>query len=192
MGKSDAKKADKQKIKELARKKQELEEELDELKGDTAKGKAACIFVFLLVLGLLSGFFVGMIKLDVGGVASTLLAPLIGDIPVARSILPAEMQRKSPAELATEQAQAEAEAQSQTEAEAQAAVEEAALQDYMDTYSAMKPQDAAKLFESMIPDKENTVISILENLTPQERADILSNMSVANAADLTEKMRKAP
>lgn len=82
------------------------------------------------------------------------------------------------------QAQAEAEA-AQVQAE-----EKAALQDYVDTYSAMKPQDAAKLFESMIPDKEDVVISILENLTPEERAAILSNMSITNAADLTDKMKK--
>lgn len=55
---------------------------------------------------------------------------------------------------------------------------------------AMKPQDAAKLFESMIPDREDVVIRILENLTPEGRAAILSNMSITNAADLTEKMKQ--
>lgn len=190
VSKSDAKKADKQKMKELTRKKRELEEQLDELKGNTVKGMAVCILVFLLIIGLSLGISVGMVKLDVGGVASTLLAPLIGDIPIMRSILPAEMQRKSSSELAVEQAQAEAEAQAMAE-EAQAKAEqEAALQDYVDTYSAMKPQDAASLFESMIPDKEDIVISILENLTPQERGAILSSMSVASAADLTEKMKQ--
>lgn len=225
-------KADREKMRELARKKKELEEELDELKGNTAKGKAVCTLVFLLLMGLVLSLSVGMVKLDVGGVASTLLAPLIGDIPVARSILPAELQRKSPSELAAEQAAAEAESQAASqaaaeaesqaaaEAESQAAAEAeaqaasqvaeaqaqaasqaaeaqaeaeaaAALQDYVDTYSAMKPQDAAKLFESMLPDKEDIVVDILKNLTPEGRAAILSSMDVTNAANLTEKMRQS-
>lgn len=290
------KKADKEKKKELARKKKALEEELDELKGNTVQGKAVCAFVFLLLLGLSMGLFVGMVKLDVGGFAGNVLAPLIGDVPVVRSILPAEMQRKTPSELAAEQAQAadmqvqsEAEAQvadvqtkaadaaaqateeqaadaqakanvtvqadaatqaaeaqaadaqakanvtaqadaatqaadtqAQTDASAQAADAQAdtsaqaadaqaqtdastqatdaqaqaeaeaakALQDYVDTYSAMNPQDAAQLFESMIPSQEDVVISILENLTPEGRAAILSNMSTANAADLTIQMQR--
>ena len=181
VSKANEKESEKAKMKELTKKKKELEDKLDELKGDTTKGKAVCVFVFLLVLGLSFGFFVGMVKLDVGGVASTLLAPLIGDVPIARSILPTELQKKSKSELAAEQAQAEAESQAAAEAE---------LQDYVDTYSAMLPQDAAKLFESMMPDKEDVVINILAHLTPERRAAILSNMSIPNAADLTEKMQQ--
>lgn len=233
-----ARKADREKMKELARQKKVLDEELDELKGNTVKGKAVCMLVFLLLTGLLLGLSVGIVKLDVGGVASTLLSPLIGDVPIARSILPGEMQRKSPSELAAEQAafqtraeaeqtaaqaaaeaeqaaaqaaaeaeqaaaqaaaeaeqaavqaQAEAEALAEAATQAQAEAEAAkALQDYVDTYSAMKPQDAAKLFEGMMPDQEDVVISILEKLTPEARAAILSNMSITNAADLTEKMQ---
>lgn len=214
--------ADKEKVKELVEKKKELEEELDELKGNTAKGKAVCTLVFLLSIGLLLSFFAGMIKLDVGGFAGTFLAPLIGDVPIARSILPAELQRESPAERAEAEAEAETQTQAEAEAEAQAEAEAeaeaqaaqaeaeaakaqaeadaakaqaaadaaAALQDYVDTYSAMNPQDAAKLFDSMMPNQEDVVISILENLTPKGRAAILSNMDVTNAADLTEKMKK--
>lgn len=159
------------------------------------------------MIGLSFGLFVSMVKLDAGGFASEVLAPAIADIPVLRSILPAQMQKKSASELAAEQAQAQAEAErmqaqaeaeaaqaqaqaAQAQAQAAQAEEKAALQDYVDTYSAMKPQNAAKLFESMIPNKEDVVISILENLTPEERAAILSNMSITNAADLTDKMRK--
>lgn len=219
-----ARKADREKMKELARQKKVLDEELDELKGNTVKGKAVCMLVFLLLTGLLLGLSVGIVKLDVGGVASTLLSPLIGDVPIARSILPGEMQRKSPSELAAEQAASQTRAEAeQTAAQAAAEAEQAAaqaaaeaeqaaaqaaaeaeqaavqaqaeaeaakaLQDYVDTYSAMKPQDAAKLFEGMMPDQEDVVISILEKLTPEARAAILSNMSITNAADLTEKMQ---
>lgn len=54
----------------------------------------------------------------------------------------------------------------------------------------MKPKDAAKVFDSMMPDQEDLVVRILENLTSDQRAAILSRMSVANAAILTEKMQQ--
>lgn len=231
------KKTDKEKIKEIAKKRREMQEELDELKGNTAKGKAVCALVFFALIGLLMGAFVGMVKLDVGGVASGALAPVIADVPVLRSILPAELQKKNASELAAEQkqqeaaaaaeaeqaaeeeaaeeeaaAEAEAEAEQAAEeaaaevdaeaaaeedaAEAEAAAEEAAaeeakaLQDYVDTYSAMKPKDAAKVFDSMMPDQEDLVVRILENLTSDQRAAILSKMSIANAAIITEKMQQ--
>lgn len=225
------KKADKEKIRELARKKKEMQEELDELKGNTAGGKALCALAFFVSLGVLAGIFVGMVKLDVGGVASQMLAPAIADVPVIRSVLPARLQKKNAAELAAEKQQKKAEkaaakaakeakaqakadkkaqaaakeAEAQADAEAaaeeaaaeqEAAAEEAAeeeaaaLQDYVDTYSAMKPKDAAKVFDSMMPDQESLIARILENLKPDQRAAILSKMSVANAALLTEKMKK--
>ena len=49
------------------------------------------------------GAFVGMVKLDIGGVASGVLAPVIADVPVLRSILPTELQKKNASELAAEQ-----------------------------------------------------------------------------------------
>lgn len=217
----NGKKADKEKIKELAKKKREMQEELDELRGRTARGKAVCVLVFFVSLGVLLGFFVGMVKLDAGGIASNVLAPTIGDVPVLRSILPARLQKKNASELAAEQKQQEAAAAAEEEAaaeeaaaaaaeeeaaaeeaaaeeaaEEEAAAEEAAaeeakaLQDYVDTYSAMKPKDAAKVFDSMMPDQEDLVVRILENLTSKQRAAILSKMSVANAAILTEKMQQ--
>lgn len=215
--------------------KKEMQEELDELRGNTAKGKAVCVLVFFVLIGLLLGTFVGMVKLDIGGVASDVLAPVIADVPVLRSILPAEMQKKNTSELAAEQKQQEAAAAAEQAAEEEAAAEEAAeeeaaaeeqaaeeakaeaeaeraaeeeaaeaeaeaeeaaaeeakaLQDYVDTYSAMKPKDAAKVFDSMMPDQEDLIVRILENLTSNQRAAILSKMGVANAAILTEKMQK--
>ena len=225
---ANRKKTDKEKIKELAKKKREMQEEIDELKGNTVKGEIVCALVFLMMIGLSTGTFAGMVKMNIGGVASEVLAPVIADVPVLRNILPVEMQKKTASELAAEQKQQEAEAQAEqaaeeeaaeeaaqqaaaeeaeaqaeqaaeeeaaeaeaTAAEAEAAAEEAkALQDYVDTYLAMKPKDAAKVFDSMIPAQENLVVRILENLTPNQRAAILSKMSVANAASLTEKMKQ--
>lgn len=230
------KKTDKEKIKELAKKKREMQEELDELKGNTAKGKAVCVLVFLVLTGLLMGIFVGMVKLDIGGIASDVLSPVIADVPVLRTILPVEMQKKNASELAAEQKQQEAEvaaeaaaaeeaaaeaeaaaeeeaaeeaqqaaaeeaeaeaeqaaeeaaAEAEAAAEEEAAEEEKALQDYVDTYSAMSPKDAASVFDSMMPDQVDLIVRILENLTPNQRAAILSKMSIENAAILTEKMQ---
>lgn len=257
----EQKNINKEKIKELAKKKREMQDELDELKGNTVKGKLACALAFLASIGLLLGLFAGMVKLNVGDVAGAVFAPAIGDVPVLRSILPAELQRKTASEQAAEEkkaadakaaadaeqvaeakkaadakakadaeqaaadakakadadAKAEAEAKAaakaeeeakakaeaekaavdaKAEAEAKAAAEaeqaeaEAALQDYVDTYSAMAPEDAAKIFESMMPTQIDSVVWILENLTPDQRAGILSKMDVTNAAFITEIMRK--
>lgn len=133
-----------------------------------------------------------MVKLDVGDVASEVLAPVIADVSILRNILPVELQKKNASELAAEQKQQEAVAAAEAaeEAEEEAAEEAKALQDYVDTYSAMKPKEAAKVFDSMMPDQENLVVRMLENLTSDQRAAILSKRSVTNAASLTEKMKK--
>ncbi|MCI9083764.1 MAG: hypothetical protein HFI70_16185 [Lachnospiraceae bacterium] len=150
------------------------------------------MLVFFVLIGLLMGAFVGMVKLDVGGVASEVLAPVIADVSILRNILPVELQKKNASELAAEQKQQEAVAAAEAaeEAEEEAAEEAKALQDYVDTYSAMKPKEAAKVFDSMMPDQENLVVRMLENLTSDQRAAILSKRSVTNAASLTEKMKK--
>lgn len=173
---SNNREEEKQQIKELKQKKKEMEEELDEMQGRTLKGKVICTLVFILTLIVLMGLFVGATKLDIGGISSQTLAPVIGEVPVLRSILPKDLQQKTPKEL-----QAEADAEAQAEAEA-------ALQDYVDTYSAMKPKDAASVFDSMMPDQEDLIVKILEKLTPDQRAAIISKMSVTNAAALTTKM----
>lgn len=115
-------KPEKEKIAELKQKKRQMQEELDELEGNTVKGNLICAGVFVLLLAGALGILTGMIKMNVGGVASDVLAPLISDVPVLRSILPKEMQQKSPSELAAEE-QAKADAQT-TEAQMPAATKE--------------------------------------------------------------------
>ena len=75
----EQKKQNEEKIKELKQQKKEMQDQLDELNGRTAKSKAVCVLVFLLVLAALMGTFTGMVKADVGGVASNLLAPVLAD-----------------------------------------------------------------------------------------------------------------
>lgn len=96
----EQKKQNEEKIKELKQQKKEMQDQLDELNGRTAKSKAVCVLVFLLVLAALMGTFTGMVKADVGGVASNLLAPAIGNVPVLKNILPKDLQAADPAQTA--------------------------------------------------------------------------------------------
>jgi len=91
--------------------------------------------------------------------------------------------------LAEEQAAEEEAAAEQALADQQAA-DEAALADYVDTYSKMKPKTAAKVFDNMMTDQSDLVVKILTNMTPDNRAAIISNMSVANASQLTVLMEQ--
>ncbi len=222
----------KEQIAALKQEKKKTQEELDELRGRTTGGKIACLFAFLGIMLALGAGFVGLVKLNVGNFASDVLAPVIGDVPVVRSILPAEYQTKSASEIQAEQdaaaaakaqaeseqaaseqaaAQAESEAAAEEEAIAQAeseqaaseqaseqaeaeaaqqAADEAALADYVDTYSKMKPKAAAQVFDNMIPDQSELVAKILSNMTSDQRAAIISNMSVTNASELTVLMEQ--
>lgn len=240
--KQEEKLLEQERIAELKKKKREMQEELDELKGNTTKGKGICVLVFFITFAMLLGGFAGAVKLNLGGVAESVIAPIFGDVPVLRSILPKDLQRKTAAELAADQAtadmQATADAQEATDtqtataqgadaqtamtqgadtqtataqgvatqgtdtqgvttqgAEAQAAADQAAadaqaLQDYVDTYSKMKPKDAANVFDNMMPDQEDLVVKILKNMTSSQRAAILSKMNVTNAAELTVRMEQ--
>lgn len=251
-----------EKIAELKQKRQQMQEELDELEGNTAKGKLACVGVFLLVLAVTLGIFVGMIKTNVGGFAGNMLAPLISDVPVLRSILPKDMQEKSAAELAAEAqaaADVQAAAETQTAADTQAAADTqtaaraadasqtagadaqitamelagaatgltpaaanapgtadqtssagnvpgtagtssssaadttaSKVQDYVDAYSNMDPTAVAKILESMMPDDGELAAAIFKELPASQRSGILSSVSTDNAVWLTEQTSPIP
>lgn len=240
---------------------EKLKEELDDLKGNTKKGKAICALVGILVVLLLLGGITALIKTDAGGFATSSLAPLIGDVPVARSILPKHLQRKTAKELAAEQAAQQAASQqndTQKPTDTQLAVntqntsgtiqnnsqqtgtdnaqnmtgtdpnslqgtsgassttdiqntfsaasssqssqnssqsstqssEEIALQDYVKTYTSMRPSSAAQVFDSMMPDQTSLIVKILQNMSPSQRSAILASMNVQNASDITVEMNK--
>lgn len=116
----------KERIAELKKQRKAMNKELDELKGKTAKGKAMSVLLFFLIMGILLGGLVVMVKLDVGGVAEQVLAPVIGDVPKIRSILPQRLQRKNASEIAAEKKAAADQAaakKAQDQAAAQAAKE---------------------------------------------------------------------
>ena len=62
------------------------------------------------------------------------------------------------------------------------------VEDYVKTYSAMKPKEAAKIFDAMKDDLK-LVAEILMNMDSQARADILGKMSSDTAAKVTEIMQ---
>lgn len=61
------------------------------------------------------------------------------------------------------------------------------LEDYVKTYSSMKPKEAAAIFDTMTKDLQ-LVADILENMDAQSRANILGKMDPDIAAKVTEIM----
>lgn len=61
------------------------------------------------------------------------------------------------------------------------------IDDYVKTYSSMKPKEAAAIFDSMTDDL-GLVADILMNMNTQARADILGKMDSETAAKVTELM----
>jgi flagellar motility protein MotE (MotC chaperone) len=62
------------------------------------------------------------------------------------------------------------------------------VEDYVKTYSSMKPKEAAAVFDTMT-DNLGLVAEILEGMDAQSRADILGKMDSDTAAKVTEIMK---
>lgn len=178
-----------EKIKELAKKRKEMQEELDELKGNTVKGKIICALIFCLSVGLLLGLFTGMVKLDIGGAASKVLAPAIGDVPVLRSILPAEMQKETASELAAKRKQTEAEqAVAKAEAEAEAEAEQAAAEAKAAAEAEQAAAEAKAAAEAEAAAKAKAEADAEAAAALQDYVDTYSAMAPEDAAKIFESM----
>lgn len=86
----------KQQRKEQKEKEQEFADRTAEINGDNAGGFATIVITFLIVLIWLA-IMALLIKLDVGGFGSDVLAPIIKDVPYLNLILPDSV-RNQPAE----------------------------------------------------------------------------------------------
>ncbi len=176
--------AAKQGIAELKNQKKLMEKELDDLNGRTTKGKIVSFLIFLFIMAVMAGTLIGMVKLNVGGVDDDVLAPVIADVPVARSILPKRLQKKNDSEIAAEKkAAAEAKA-------AEKAQKEAEVKDYADAYAKMDPKQAATIFNNMMSGDIDLVAKILQNISSNKRSDIIANMDTLSAAKITAFMEK--
>ena len=63
--------------------------------------------------------------------------------------------------------------------------EQAQIESLVKTYSAMKPKDAANIFNSLDMD---ILISIIEKMNPKKVADVLSKMTTTSANDITVEL----
>lgn len=206
--------AAKQRIAEIKRQKKVMAEELDDLKGRTAKGKLTSVLAFLFLLVLMMGTLVGMVKLNAGGVAENMLAPVIGDVPVARSILPRKLQRKNSAEIAAEkkaakdakaaemankeaekqaaaQAKATAKAQARAQAKAAAEAKKQARAEARATAKAEKEaqiKDYADAYARMDPKQAASIFNNMMAGDIHLVAKILQNMPSNKRAAIIENM----
>lgn len=261
--KKDARKAAKEAKKKAKADKNELD-----MEEESVGSKIAVFFVSLIIIIIWLAIIVLLIKWDVGGFGSTVLGPLLKDVPYVNRVLPDSVTatestedaayafddmdaavariRELEIELYEAQNASSSNAQYISELESQAAelaqyrqreaefeairqkfyeevvfsdtapdideykeyyesidpanaemiyrqvVEQTAkneeLEDYVKTYSSMKPKEAAAMFDTMT-DNLNLVADILESMDAQSRADILGKMNAETAARVTEIMQ---
>lgn len=267
--KKTARKAEKERKKEAKKKAKEEKANMDDLdlEEESSGGKIAVFFVSIIIIIVWLAIIALLIKWDVGGFGSTVLAPVLKNVPYVNRILPdgavEEMSTEDSAyaygsmdeaiekikeleiQLADAQNSSSADADYIAQLEAQAAelerykADEAAFEEekqsfydevvfsdvapditeyqryyesidpanaealyrqvvnqtledeeianYVNTYSSMKPKEAAAIFDTMT-DNLRLVADILNNMDSQSRADILGKMTADTAAKVTEIM----
>lgn len=268
--KKAAKKAEKERRKEEKKKAKEEKaagsESFDEETEVSGGSKIAVFFVTLVIIVIWMAILILLVKWDVGGFGSTVLTPLLKDVPYVNKILPESKDELSTedteygyatldeaiarikeleVELADSQTQsnqnsdyvsglesqvAELQQYKQEEADFEAEKEkfyeevvfsdnapdieeyknyyesidpanaevlykqvvaqtqkDEQLEDYVKTYSSMKPKEAAAIFDTMT-DNLQLVADILTNMNSEARGDILGKMSSDTAAKVTEIM----
>lgn len=250
-------------------KKKKKQKNADDLDGEeeTVGGKILVFFVTIIIILIWLAIFAMLIKLDVGGFGSGVLAPVIKDVPYLNKILPDSAVeevstedsqyaytnlddainriKELEIELADAQNSANSDADYIAELEAKAkeldtykqneaafeqekekwyedvvfsddapdisnykeyyesidaanaevlykqvveqTLTDEQMDDYVKTYSNMKPKEAAAIFDTMT-DNLQLVADILSNLDTQSRADILGKMNSDTAAKVTEIM----
>lgn len=240
----------------------------DDLDGDEGSGsKIAVFFVSLIIVIVWLAIIALLIKWDVGGFGSEVLAPVLKDVPYLNRILPddaveelstedseyayssmadaverikelevqlAEAQNSSnenadyiaQLEAQSEELQRYREEEAEFEAEKQSfyedvvfsdvapdieeyqqyyesidpanaevlyqqvvsqTLQEEEITDYVNTYSSMKPKEAAAIFDTMTDNLE-LVAEILEGMDAESRGAILGQMNTDIAARVTEIM----
>lgn len=186
----------KEQILKLKQEKKKMESELDELQGKTTKGKLICGFTFVGIMALLALLFVGVVKMNVGNFASDILAPVIADVPIVRSILPSELQKKTATEIMAEK---QAAAEEATEKEAMAEQEEAEKAEEAAEEEAMAEQAAAEEAEEeeAIAEQEEAEKAAEEEAIAEQEAAALadyvktySDMKPKTAASVFDNMMK--
>ena len=268
LNKKEAKRAEKERKKEAKRQKKLAKKEGDyEEENEEGGGKVAIVFVTIIIVVIWLAILALLIKMDVGGFGSTVLAPILKDVPYVNKILPeseedalstedteypyqtldeavayikeleVELQMaqegkaddaayveelESQVEKLQQYEQNEADYEKQKadfyeevvfndnapdiseyqkyyesidpanaeELYKQVVAEEAVnkeIEDYISTYSQMKPKEAAAIFDTMTDNLE-LVAKILDGMDAQSAANILGKMNSDTAAKVTELM----
>ena len=268
LNKKEAKRAEKERKKEAKRQKKLAKKEGDyEEENEEGGGKVAIVFVTIIIVVIWLAILALLIKMDVGGFGSTVLAPILKDVPYVNKILPeseedalstedteypyqtldeavayikeleVELQMaqegkaddaayveelESQVEKLQQYEQNEADIKKQKadfyeevvfndnapdiseyqkyyesidpanaeELYKQVVAEEAVnkeIEDYISTYSQMKPKEAAAIFDTMTDNLE-LVAKILDGMDAQSAANILGKMNSDTAAKVTELM----
>ncbi len=76
--------------KEVKKRAQELADKEDELEGEDGTGGLPVFLVTVLIIVIWLAILCVLVKLDVGGIGSNVLKPLLKDVPVVNQILPDE------------------------------------------------------------------------------------------------------
>ena len=221
---------------------------------EKAGGKLVLALVTILIIAIWLGIIAILIKTDVGGFGSSILYPVLKDVPYINKILPTvdnsdlptedtqyrygsldeAVARIKELELELDSAKANEQKDSETidnlneqiddlssykedevvfsdnapdineyktyyesidpknaEVLYKQVVEQITyddeVKDYADTYSKMKPKEAAAIFDTMT-DNLGLVADIMKNMGTEERGKILGKMDATTAAKLTEIM----
>ena len=190
------KKAEKQRKKEEKKlaKQQELEDDTEESSGGS---KVALVFVTLIIIIIWLAILALLVKMDVGGFGSTVLAPVLKDVPYINKILPATDE----SELGTE----DTEYPYQTLDEAVAYIKELELElqtaqegsSENSTYVAQLESEVAKLqqYEQNEADFENEKAQFYEEVVFNDKAPDISeyqkyyeSIDPANAEELYKEV----
>ncbi|CDF43779.1 putative uncharacterized protein [Roseburia sp. CAG:182] len=190
------KKAEKQRKKEEKKlaKQQELEDDTEESSGGS---KVALVFVTLIIIIIWLAILVLLVKMDVGGFGSTVLAPVLKDVPYINKILPATDE----SELGTE----DTEYPYQTLDEAVAYIKELELElqtaqegsSENSAYVAQLESEVAKLqqYEQNEADFENEKAQFYEEVVFNDKAPDISeyqkyyeSIDPANAEELYKEV----
>ena len=211
--KKNLKKEQQAQRKEAKRRAREIAKQEDELE-DGNEGNSLLTFgATILIVALWLAVICVIIKLDIGGFGSSVVTPILKDVPVLNRILPGNSvtettnsgayggytslqdavdQIKS-LELQLEQIQNASSAKDPATAEyiykqvVTQLQESQEVQDYAAAYSAMKPKQAAAIFEQMTNNLD-LAARILKVMSADDRGAILGAMNSEVAAKITKIM----
>lgn len=171
-------------IKNLKQQQKDNKKEISRIKEENGQSNPSATLTILLVIGFLILLLV-LIKLDVGGFASSVLGPAIGDVPYVNKILPASAQqevvKKEPADSKgnKKEKKKDSQAETTTQATTDAATTEASVQNTAEDGTAEGTGDSQE---------QSAAATTQMDAAMQVYVDTYTNMEPASAAAILEGM----